>query len=794
MRKVLAITFILSMVARTTATGQRVSGTEMSSFAVFTAILTPFLASIFVLTLYKYLKDYSAYVGVFSGLISFISVVSLIGSKGAVFLPWIPSLGVNIEFYVDGLSILIALLASGIGVLVFLYSRYYMGHGSRKRKFYTVLTAFMGSMIGLVFSSNLILLFVFWELTSICSFLLISHNQELESALKASKKSLIITVGSGLLLLIGFVILGESLGTYSLVEILSMGDVVETLQASSLYIPVLGLIGVGAAAKSAQVPLHIWLPDAMEAPTPVSAFLHSATMVKAGVYLLGRLRPVLMRETIWSLLFVSMGILTMTVAALMAFRSERLKELLAYSTASHLGLIVAGFGIPGVLGAETASFHIFNHAVFKASLFMIAGIVLHEAGTQKISELSGLRNQWPILNIIATVSALSMAGIPLLNGFYSKELLYESTLHLATNYGGFVWVLPGLAVFASIFTLMYSFRFLSVFYGQKISIQLEKIPKTALVSPSILASIVILAGLKPSYFIENFVYPALQTVSNSAHGMSVHVIPVLNTPFLMSLVTILLGVTGYYFRGKVLKTLSNLTSVDLLHPSFYYRAFLKYSDKLSDIVVQNVETGLLRTYVIWVLVFASVSGITGFILPSILPSVSLQTQIPVVVVLGTAVASVYAVLRSQTYISSVLTLSILGFMVSIFYLLMDAPDLVMTQLVVESLSLIIFLLVLNKIPEYTKDISFSRKYRDLTISGTAGLMVFLSVIYSTMEETPAKLADYYINNALPGSGGSNVVNVILVDFRGLDTMGEISVIVMAGLAILMLFNMRGEQE
>ena len=793
MKKLAVINFILLMLARATASGGSSPGAEVSGSAVFTAVIAPFIGAAIILTLYYYLEDYSTYIGVFSALTSFWSVLTLQSSTGKVYLSWIPSLGVNIEFYVDGLSILIAILASGIGVLVFLYSRYYMDHGSRKRKFYTVLTAFMGSMIGLVFSSNLILLFVFWELTSICSFLLISHNQKLESALKASKKSLIVTVGSGLLLLIGFVILGESLGTYSLAEILSMNDVIEILKAEKVYIPVLGLIGVGAAAKSAQVPLHIWLPDAMEAPTPVSAFLHSATMVKAGVYLIGRLRPVLIGETIWSLLFISMGLMTMTIGALMAFRSDRLKELLAYSTASHLGLIVAGFGIPGVLGAETASFHIFNHAVFKASLFMVAGIILHEAGTQKISELSGLRIQWPILNIIATVSALSMAGIPLLNGFYSKELLYKSTVYLATEFGGLIWCIPAIAVFGSIFTLMYSLKFLSVFYGEP-KTDLDQVPKIALISPTILAFTVVLAGLKPSIFIESIVYPALQTVSNSTHGMSVHVIPHLNTSFLMSIITIITGLTGYRYKSKILQHLTNLTENDLIQPNFYYRSILKYSDKLSDLTVQNVETGLLRTYIIWVLVFASASGIAGYIIPSILPTISIQTQIPILIVLGTAVASVYAVLRSQTYISSVLTLSILGFMVSIFYLLMDAPDLVMTQLVVESLSLIIFLMVLNKLPEYTKDVSYSRKYRDLAISGIAGLTIALSVIYSTMEKTPAELAEYYINNALPGSGGSNVVNVILVDFRGLDTMGEISVVVMAGLAILMLFEMRGEEE
>lgn len=784
---------MVSIVSPASAVGLNSSTGEPNSTLLFLALVAPFVASVFISILYKRLGDNSAYIGALSGIISFSAIVNLVGSTGTINISWIPSLGVSLEFYVDGLSLLIALLASGIGVLVFLYSRKYMEHEGSKRKYYAVLTTFMGSMIGLVFSSNLILMFLFWEFTSVCSFLLISHEQREISALKASRKALLITVGSGLLLLVGFIILGSTLGTFSLAEILSMKGVATKLASSNLYVPILLLLGVGAGAKSAQIPLHIWLPDAMEAPTPVSAFLHSATMVKAGVFLIGRFRPILMSGQEWNTFFLFTGFLTMTLGAILAFNSDKLKELLAYSTASHLGLIVAGFGFSGVLGGETASFHILNHAVFKASLFMVAGIILHEAGTQRISKLSGLGKDWPRLRVVATISGLSMAGLPLLNGFYSKELLYESAYHLAARMGGLTWFIPVLAVLGSVFTFLYSIRFISVFYGEKQN-ELHSVPFTMLIPPTILALTSLAIGLAPKFFTDLVVSPALETVSKEAHAMRVSVIPHLTPAFLMSIITFGLGVIAYQKRGKLRKSISYLGSFQIVRTNFYYRSLLAYSKKLSDLVTENVETGLLRTYIIWVVVVASLSGLTGYYMSGQLPAISLTAGFPVSVVLATAVAAAYAVMRSDTYISSVLTLSILGFMVSIFYLLMDAPDLVMTQLVVESLSLVIFLLVLNRIPEYTKEISFSRKYRDLLISALTGLLIFASVLYSTSKETPERLAEYYIENAIPGSGGTNVVNVILVDFRGLDTMGEITVILMAALAILMLFRMRGEKK
>ncbi len=787
------VTALLLLLHGAAASKSITKGSELSIY-LFVAIMAPFAASIVIAALYPYLKDLSAYLGALSAFISLVSVFQLYGSNFTASIEWMPSIGLNIGFYSDGLSLLMATLASGIGILVFIYSKHYMEHSDRKRKYYTVLTAFMGSMIGLVFSSNLFLLFLFWELTSVCSFLLISHNQRTSEAIYASRKSLLVTVGSGMMLLIGFLMVGETLGTYSLAQMLHNGNAIEILSQSGLFVPSLLLIFVGAAAKSAQIPLHIWLPDAMEAPTPVSAFLHSATMVKAGIFLLARIRPLFVSSDLWTWLLVSTGLLTMTGAALLAVRSSELKELLAYSTASHLGLIVAGLGFSSVIGAETGVFHILNHAVFKAALFMTAGIILHEAGTQKFSKLSGLRKSWPVLTVVASIAALGMAGIPPFNGFYSKELLFEASYHFATHSETLLsWIVPVISVLGSAFTLMYSFKFLSVFFGEE-KTELPPISKGIILAPAVLAVVALGIGIVPNRFISILIEPALSSTALEAHGMSVHLPTSLKPSFVMTLITVFLGLLGFRNLSGVENSLNNILDKSPLTANSIYHGFLEKADRASDLLVKYTESRLLRTYIVWTLLSSVTLGLLGFMVSNAVPIPAFTLPPSIIIVLSTAVLSVYAVINADKYIAAVLTLSILGFMVSIYYLLMDAPDLVMTQLVVETLTLIIFLLVLDKLPEMKKHVTVTRKMKDILIAAATGFTVFTAVLYSKMVETPKELSHYYIENAVPGSGGTNVVNVILVDFRGIDTMGEISVIAMAGIAIIMLFKMRGENK
>lgn len=762
------------------------AGTQEALLAGYLAILLPFAASGAIFLLYSRLEDSVAWLGALSGAGSFIALLAA-GTGPRFGVSWISPLNVNAGFMLDGLSLMMGLLASGIGALVFMYAHAYMAHGDRKKKFYTVLTAFMGSMIGLVLSSNLISLFLFWELTSICSFLLISHSQRTMSGILASKKSLLVTVGSGLLLLAGIVMIGQAAGTYSIPELLGM-ELGSLLRAQGLLVPAVVSLVVGAGAKSAQVPFHIWLPDAMEAPTPVSAFLHSATMVKAGVFLLARFRPMLNGVELWTPVLAGLGLLTMVSMAVMAFRSTELKELLAYSTASHLGMITAALGLSNITGAETALFHILNHAVFKASLFMVAGAVLHKAGTQKISELGGIRHQSPVLAAAATVSGLSMAGVPPLNGFFSKELFFKASFGYAEASGGIAWIIPVMAVAGSVLTVLYSLRFVSAFHGD-LTTELESMERTLIMPPVVLAGIAAAVGLVPE-LATGLLSEALKTLAGSAHGFSVHLPHSLKPAVVMSAATFSLGALGWMKRGDSPERLNSYIS-SIPGPDRFYRSGLELLDELSDEVSSRVETGLLRTYIVWILAVSISSTVGGFILSG-LPGISLTYRLPLVTVFFTSLLSVYAVIRSDTYIGSVMTLSILGFMVSIFYLLMDAPDLVLTQLVVETLTLIIFLLVLDRLPEFS---GFDgHRSRDILLSSAAGLTVFIGSLMATAKEKPAELASYYLENAVPGSGGGNVVNVILVDFRGFDTLVETSVIFMAGLAVVMLFRMRGDKD
>ncbi|WP_020222840.1 NADH-quinone oxidoreductase subunit 5 family protein, partial [Halarchaeum acidiphilum] len=416
-------------------------------------------------------------------------VVALAGTHGGAAVTWVGPLSVSVGFYVDGLATLVGALASGVGVLVFCYSAGYMRDEPGQTKYYATMLAFMGSMLGVVYAGDLVVLFCFWELTSVASFLLVGHYSETRESRYAARKAFLVTVGGGLFMLVGFVLLASAVGTYSLTAMLARPAAARSaVENAGLLLPIVTLVGIGAATKSAQLPFHVWLPDAMAAPTPVSAFLHSATMVKAGVFLLGRLRPVLIGDD-WTHLLVPLGLATMLVAAILAVCASELKELLAYSTVSHLGLIVAGFGFANVVGAETGVFHLLNHATFKAALFLVAGLVTHATGTKRLDELGGLRRDLPVTAVITTVAALGMGGVPPFNGFYSKEFLYEASYEMAVHHGGLAWLYPLVAVVASVFTLVYALRFCSIFFGERPATLDVHTPARSLVLPP-----VVLAG------------------------------------------------------------------------------------------------------------------------------------------------------------------------------------------------------------------------------------------------------------------------------------------------------------
>ncbi|PSQ31131.1 Na+/H+ antiporter subunit A [Halobacteriales archaeon QS_9_67_15] len=804
-------------------------------FVVLAVVTLPFLGAALTPLVHRVLGERTAYFAAAVAAGSLALVGSLFGTYGTVVVPWIPNYGVSLAFYVDGLALLIGTLASGVGVLVFIYSGGYMHGEPGQAKYYATLLAFMGSMLGVAFAADLIALFVFWELTSVSSFLLIGHYQNAAASRYAARKSMLITVAGGLFMLVGFLLLAVVAAGVPEVDsafrlagegsiIAAAEPMVESMRTQGLFVPVLLLVGVGAATKSAQVPFHIWLPNAMEAPTPVSAFLHSATMVKAGVYLVGRVRPLLLTDE-WTLVFGVLGLVTMTVTAILAVAASDIKELLAYSTASHLGLIVAGYGMTEYLGAETGGFHILNHALFKAALFLVAGIVAHEAGTRAIDELGGLANDLPITAAVTAVAALGMAGLPPFNGFYSKEFLfhavYETAGHFVSHGGSPLWwLLPVVAVFGSVFTFLYSIRFLMLFFGDKPDALGEvHAPPLAMTLPAVvlggLALVVGLGGVAGTVGVhftplESFVGSVIESSvaatgeEGGHHGFSYY-LPTEVTPWLvMSTVTIGVGAVTYPFFDRIRDGVRAVRSVDFLRPNWYYDGATEGLDRSS--AIDLVQTGHLRTYALALSLALAGLALSAYAAAGVaLPTIAYAGLEPaLVVVLGVAVIGALAVTAAPSHVSGVLTLSILGFMVAIFYILGSAPDLALTQLVVETLVLVIFLLVLDKLPAFYGTIDRVRAARDAVVAGAVGLTVAVTVLLSTAGTPDDVVAQYFVENSgvpaehgptfVDGGGGGNIVNVILVDFRAFDTLGEISVVAMAALSVSTLVAMRERGE
>jgi multicomponent Na+:H+ antiporter subunit A len=792
---------------------------------VLAVIFLPFAAAAVTPFVYRALGERTAYFASAVALASFAGVTSLYlnGAHGTVAVDWIPSLNVSLAFYVDGLALLISFLASGVGVLILFYSGGYMHGEPGQARYYSTLLAFMGSMLGVALAGDLVALFVFWELTSLSSFVLIGHYTDQQASQYAARKSMLITVSGGLFMLVGFLLLvwasGQALpqATFSVpVLVENAGAVREALTNAGLLIPVLLLVGVGAATKSAQVPFHVWLPNAMEAPTPVSAFLHSATMVKAGVYLVGRFRPLLLPAEVhgsglveWTLVFTAMGLLTMTVAAILAVAATDIKELLAYSTASHLGLIIAGFGFAEAVGGETGAFHILNHASFKAALFLVAGIVAHEAGTRNIRDLGGLWRDLPITAAIAAVASLSMAGIPPFNGFYSKELLFYAAYETAQAQGGLAWLYPAVAVFGSVFTFLYSIRFLMLFFGDRPD-ELDHVhrpPWVMVLPPALLGVLVVGISISPGTAVHLLVEDVFASTAVGGHAEFGHVgLPThLSPPVIMSLITITLGLVAYPFYGRLHRGLRRVISGPL-RANWWYDGGVEGLTVTGARVTPVVQNGLLRTYATWALAGVTVLALAGYAAAGVaLPAFTgIDLSVPVVLVLLIAVIGAVTVEIAPSHIAGVLTLSIVGFMVAIFYILASAPDLALTQLVVETLVLVIFLLVLDRLPAYYGEPRTLVALRDGVLSLAVGVTVFLTVLASTSATpSPALKAFLLRRGGLPAEhghvlldwgGGSNVVNVILVDFRAFDTMGEISVVAMAALAILTLVRMRTRGE
>jgi multicomponent K+:H+ antiporter subunit A len=701
-------------------------------------------------------------------------------------IEWLPQLGLSAAFFLDGLGLLFAGMILGVGSLIILYARFYLSGEDPMGQFYTYLLLFQGAMLGIVLSDNILLLLIFWELTSLSSFLLIGYWKHLPEGRQGARMALAVTGAGGLAMIGGMLILGNIVGSYNLTDILQAGDVIK---ASEWYLPALILILLGAFTKSAQFPFHFWLPHAMAAPTPVSAYLHSATMVKAGVFLMARMWPALAGTDAWFYIVATTGLVTMVLGALIALFKDDLKALLAFSTVSHLGLLTMLLGFGTQAAAVAAVFHIINHLTFKAALFMTAGIVDHETHTRDIKRLGGLRHLMPITFLIGTVAALSMAGIPLFNGFLSKEMMLEEASH--TDWLGSHYAVPVLATIGALLSVAYSFRFVShVFLGPARDDYPSKPhdpPFGMWAAPALLAVLVIVIGVAP-FLAEGIVTAA----ANAVTGADLH--PHLKiwhgvTPALwMSII----AVAG----GAILLTQHGwMDRVWAAAPRPEAKAIF---DRLVDAIVRLARAiteighnGAISRYLAIFTATALALGYVAYASSGLsAPTRQLLPVAPVIAVgwVMLIVATVSVVTMHHHRFRALVLIGIIGLSISAGFAYLSAPDLALTQISVETVTIMLLLLALHFMPKTTpKESPIGLKIRDGAIALGAGGGV-AGLAYAFLMRDIETISDYHIANSYEGGGGTNVVNVILVDFRGYDTFGEIIVLGIAGLLIYAMMH------
>jgi len=716
-------------------------------------------------------------------------------------LPWLPGLGVDIIVRLDGFAWMFAVLVSGMGLLVVLYARYYLSPEDPAARFYSLLLGFMGAMLGVVVSGNLIQLVLFWELTSVFSFLLIGYWTHRKDARRGARMAFTVTASGGLCLLAGVLLLGHIVGSTDLDVLLGAGD---TVRADPMYPLALGLILLGALTKSAQFPFHFWLPRAMAAPTPVSAYLHSATMVKAGVFLLARLWPVLSGTDAWFWIVGGAGLATLLLGSYIAMFQHDLKGLLAYSTISHLGLITLLLGLNSKLAAVAAVFHMMNHATFKASLFMAVGIIDHETGTRDMRRLGGLYRAMPITGLLAIVASAAMAGVPLLNGFLSKEMFFAETVFVsgqpAVEYG-----LPALATLAGAFAVVYSLRFgHDVFFGPTLD-DTPRRPHEPVrwmrVPVELLVLVCVVVGTVPAWAIGWLLASAAQpVVGGTLPAYSLAVWHGVNKPLLMSLAATLLGLLAYVrFAAALRKRVGGTPLLAGLDGQRLFHRALACVTGLARRLLRLSSTRRLQPQLLLMVVIA---GLTGLASALIVPltwgdraRVPATPDFALMWVIGGAAALGAAWQAKFHRLAALTLLGVVGLVLCITFAWFSAPDLALTQLAVEVVTMVLFLLGLRWMPKREPEVnlqvarrSWWRRRRDFGLALLIGVGLSALSYALLTRHTPLSISPYFIEQALPAGGGTNVVNVMLVDFRAFDTLGEITVLGIVGLTVYALLR------
>ena len=702
---------------------------------------------------------------------------------------WLPSLNIPLSFYLDGLSLLFALLVTGIGTLIVVYAGGYLAHHEQLGRFYVQLLSFMGAMLGLVLADNIYVFFIFFELTSLTSYLLIGFYHTEEESRVAARKALVVTGGGGLALLGGLLLLGQVTGTMEFSEMLSMGAAV---QSHPYYLAIFVLVCAGAFTKSAQFPFHFWLPAAMAGPTPVSAYLHSATMVKAGVFLLARLSPVLGGTAVWEGTLGIVGGFTMLMSAWLALRYTDLKQILAYTTVMVLGLLTMLLGVGGEEAITAMVTFTVVHALYKGGLFMMAGSIDHETGTRNVRELGGLRNAMPWTMAGAVATGLSMAGIPPLFGFIGKEMTYEAALH-AESFG---LLLLGVSVLANVALVASGLVVgLKPFIGEQkgaFTREPHEAPVSMWLGPLVLGALGLAFGVYPALIDHSLLQSAQTGILQESHELHLALWHGFSPALMASLVTFALGFTVYATWESIQESgvMAGLGTAFGHGPGRVFERGLYGLVRFSEGITVLFQNGRFRWYLF--AIFTSMIVLVGGGLVEAQvgwPEFDGDVAYYEAALAGLIILSTFVAVRTTGRFIAILALSVGGYGVALLYLLFGAPDLAMTQFAIETLTLILLVIVIIHLPGIGEEEPLGVRLRDGAIALGCGALytVMMSVIVSSPLDR--RVSEYLAQNSYTEALGHNVVNVILVDFRGIDTMGEITVLTIAAIGVYVLMRM-----
>ncbi|MFO7979107.1 MAG: hydrogen gas-evolving membrane-bound hydrogenase subunit E [Bacteroidales bacterium] len=720
----------------------------------------------------------------------YLSLLSAV-NRGEVFTEsyaWIPSMGINFSFYVDGFSLLFSLLVLGIGTFILIYAGFYMRPYPMKGRFLAYLLLFMAAMQGIVVSGNLITLFVFWELTSISSYLLIGYHHEKPEARAAALQALLITGFGGLAMLAGFVLIGIPYGSYEFTDLLANPEIIRN---SKFYLPALLLVFTGAFTKSAQFPFHFWLPNAMAAPSPVSAYLHSATMVKAGIFLLARMNPILGGTDEWHYILTVVGAVTMFVGAWLSITQKDLKRILAYSTVSALGTLVLLIGSDTEFAINAAIIFLLVHALYKGTLFMMAGNIEKKTGTRDITQLGGLFRYMPFAAIVMIMALVSMAGIPPMIGFIGKELLYEAQIHTP---GAYFLVLP-LGVLTNVIMVFISLRLsLNIFWGKTPEYAIiPKEPSLALVlGPFFLVLISLLLGLFPSTMANPLTSSAITAISPEMEAVKLKLWHGINMVLVLSMFTIALGVAAYLYRARVVNFAETITQ------RYFHKDYAKMFASVIDWFLlytkgqtKVIQHGYHRFYLMTIFV---VSSILIWIQiwrsePVILELNFSEMPLNLVAVVALIIAASFSAVMSHSRVIALIAMGVIGFGITIIFIAFSGVDLAITMIMVEILVVIMAMAVLFHLPKYVKFSDTGARMRDGLVAAMVGSFMMVLVLQAGTSQLQKPVSDFYKLASYPEAFGRNIVNVILVDFRALDTLGEITVLAVAAIGIFSMMRL-----